>query len=71
LASVFNPAGDENVAKAKQLAADLFDLVEQSVTSRAEDNTNESARKRKMRDAALQQIITAQMWAVKVLTLDK
>lgn len=63
----FNPAGDEKVAKIKQLCAELFDIVEQSVP--ADDGTIPTARKRKMRDSALQEIITAQMWAVKVITL--
>ncbi len=63
----FNPSGDEKVAKIKTLCAELFDIVEQSVP--ADDGTLPTARKRKMRDSALQEIITAQMWAVKVVTL--
>lgn len=63
----FNPSGDEKVAKLKNLFAEAFDLVEQSVP--ADDGTIPTARKRKMRDSALQEIITAQMWAVKVVTL--
>lgn len=65
----FNPSQDPKVAKAKQLCAELFDLVEQSVP--ADDGTIPTARKRKMRDIALAEIITAQMWSVKVLTLSK
>lgn len=65
----FNPSGDEDVNRAKELSAELFDLVEKSVP--ADDGTVETARKRKMRDAALDHIVTAQMWAVKVITLDK
>lgn len=63
----FNPSGDEKVAKLKALFAEAFDIVEQSVP--ADDGTVETARKRKMRDAALHEIVTAQMWAVKVVTL--
>lgn len=63
----FNPSGDEKVNRIKVLCAELFDIVEQSVP--AEDGTIPTARKRKMRDAALNNIITAQMWAVKVITL--
>jgi len=63
----FNPSGNETVAKLKQLAAEMFDIVEASVP--ADDGTIPTARKRKMRDSALEQIITAQMWAVKVVTL--
>ena len=67
----FNPSGDEKVNRIKVLCAELFDIVDQSVP--AEDGTIPTARKRKMRDAmrdaALNNIITAQMWAVKVITL--
>ena len=63
----FNPSGDEKVNRIKVLCAELFDIVEQSVP--ADDGTIPTARKRKMRDAALNNIITAQMWAVKVITL--
>jgi len=63
----FNPSGDEKVAKLKELFAQAFDIVEQSVP--ADDDTIPTARKRKMRDSALHEIISAQMWAVKVVTL--
>ena len=63
----FNPSGDEKVNRIKTLCAELFDLVEQSVP--ADDGTVPTARKRKMRDSALDKIITAQMWSVKVITL--
>ena len=63
----FNPEGDEKVRKIKELFAAAFDIVEQSVP--ADDGTIPTARKRKMRDAALHEIVTAQMWAVKVVTL--
>lgn len=63
----FNPSADPKVDRIKQLCAELFDLVEQSVP--ADDGTVPTARKRKMRDSALEFIITAQMWSVKVITL--
>lgn len=63
----FNPSGDEKVAKLKQLFAEAFDIVEQSVP--ADDGTIPTSRKRKMRDAALHEIVTAQMWSVKIVTL--
>lgn len=70
--SKFNPSGDEKVAKLKQLFAEAFDIVEYSVdVDRDEDDSKSLARSRKMRDAALHEIVTAQMWAVKVVTLDK
>ena len=65
----FNPSGDHKVQRLKELAAEMFDIVEGAIP--ADDNTVETARKRKMRDAALNEIISAQMWAVKVVTLDK
>lgn len=63
----FNPSGDETVNRLKTLFAEVFDIVEKSVP--ADDGTIPTARKRKMRDAALHEIITAQMWSVKVVTL--
>lgn len=62
----FNPSGDETVTKLKNLFAEAFDIVEQSVP--ADNGTVPTARKRKLRDAALHEIVTAQMWAVKVVT---
>lgn len=65
----FNPSGDETVAKLKTLFAEAFDIVERSVP--ADDGSLETARLRKMRDAALHEIVTAQMWSVKAVTLKK
>lgn len=65
----FNPSGDDTVAKLKALFAEAFDIVEQAVP--ADDGTIPTARKRKMRDAALHELISAQMWAVKVVTSGK
>jgi hypothetical protein len=63
----FNPSGSEEVIRLKEIFAEAFDIVEKSVP--ADDGTNETARKRKMRDSALSEILTAQMWAVKIITL--
>lgn len=63
----FNPSNDPQVQELKKLFAKAFDIVEKSVP--ADDGTIPTARKRKMRDSALENIITAQMWAVKVVTL--
>lgn len=63
----FNPSSDPKVQKIKELMAEVFDFVEQHVP--ADDQTVATSRKRKMRDAALGHIVTAQMWAVKVVTL--
>ena len=63
----FNPSGDEKVQKVKELCAQVFDIIEGCVPP--DDGTIPTARKRKMRDAALHELVTAQMWAVKVITL--
>ncbi len=65
----FNPSGDDKVSVLKGLFARAFDIVENSVP--AKDGTLEVARLRKMRDAALHEIVTAQMWAVKVVTFKR
>ena len=52
----FNPSNDEAVQELKEIFARAFDIVEKSVS--ADDGTIETARKRKMRDAALSEIIT-------------
>lgn len=65
----FNPSNNKDVQKIKELSAQIFDIVEGAVP--AADGTIETDRKRKMRDAALHEIVTAQMWAVKVVTLPR
>lgn len=67
----FNPSGDEKVNKLKALAAEMFDIVEDHVPSQTADASQFNWRRRKMRDIALGAILTAQMWAVKVVTLEK
>jgi hypothetical protein len=62
----FNPSGDMKVIRLKELFAKAFDIVEETVS--ADDGTIETARYRKLRDAALHEIVSAQMWAVKVAT---
>jgi len=66
----FNPSNDPKVTELKTLFAKAFDIVEQSVDVNVEEDDSYSlARRRKMRDACLHEILTAQMWAVKVVTL--
>ena len=66
----FNPSNDPKVQEVKELFAKAFNMVEQSVdVNKLETPDYSVARSRKMRDSALENIITAQMWAVKVLTL--
>lgn len=62
----FNPSKNGKVDDLKDLFAKAFDIVEQSCP--ADDGTVETARQRKIRDAALHEIQTAQMWAVKAAT---
>jgi hypothetical protein len=66
----FNPSNDETVQELKELFARAFDIVEHSVdVNKLETPDHSVSRSRKMRDCALENIITAQMWAVKVVTL--
>lgn len=67
----FNPSGDAKVQKLKELAAEMFDIVEQSVPAGSPTEPLEITRKRKIRDAALHEIIGAQMWAVKAVTFGR
>lgn len=65
----FNPSGDDKVAKAKQLSADLIDLVEDHVKEIAETrNTYGSWVFNVLRTTAFNAIIAAQMAVVKLLT---
>ena len=60
----FNPSGDEKVLRAKQLCAELADLLYEDYTS--QDST---ILKDKLMDHAVGEILNAQMNVVKVLTL--
>jgi hypothetical protein len=59
----FNPSGDVNVQRAKELCAELTDLVKDEFTQ-----SECSALKRQLFDHAIGEILNAQMNAVKVLT---
>ena len=65
----FNPSGREDVNKAKQLSADLIDLV-QANHNEVTDNGNKMASwyRNVLRTAAVNAVITAQMAVVKILT---
>ena len=65
----FNPSGREDVNKAKQLSADLIDLVEAN-HNEATDNGQARASwyRNVLRTAAINAIVTAQMAVVKILT---
>jgi hypothetical protein len=67
----FNPSGDETVTKAKQLCADLIDLVEQKMEfneSTKEAGTRLSWITNVFRTAAFNAVIASQMAVVKFLT---
>lgn len=59
----FNPSGDDKVTKAKQLCAELTDLLIDHV-----EGTQVTQLKSVMIDAAVMKILEAQMFVVKVLT---
>ena len=63
-----NPSNNLEVQRAKELCSELFDLVERQIIANDQLDT---ITKIKMRDKALSEIITARMWAVKVITLNK
>lgn len=58
----FNPGGDPNVLKAKQLCAEVIDLL---INTPFEQGSEGAA----MKLHAIRELQTAQMWAVKVITM--
>lgn len=60
----FNPSGDAKVTKAKQLCAELADLLYEDYMA-----TESTVLKDKLMDHAVGEILNAQMNVVKVLTL--
>jgi len=58
----FNPSGDERVQRAKELCAELADLV------KPEMNATASPLKRMLSEHTIGEILNAQMNVVKVLT---
>lgn len=60
----FNPSGDEKVAKVKSLYAEIIDLLDEH---RAKENDSQ---KNRHISIAITEAQTAQMWAVKALTLE-
>ena len=57
----FNPSNDPQVQEIKVVCANLIDMVDKSCDLNNPVN-------RKIRDCAIQELITAQMWAVKAIT---
>mgnify|MGYP003603720872 FL=1 len=65
----FNPSGDDNVTKAKQLMAEAIDLLEKDHAEKTDNGNMMSSWTRNVfRTAAFNAIITAQMALVKYLT---
>ena len=60
----FNPSGDPKVQKAKELCAELADLLEDDYK-----NSEVTYLKRVLHDATVGEILKAQMMVVKLLTL--
>ncbi len=60
----FNPSGDDRVAKAKQLCAELADLINETPKEGQDEYLF-----RLVRDGAMREILNAQMNVVKLLTL--
>ena len=65
----FNPSGEDNVTKAKQLMAEAIDLLEKDHNEKTDDGKVMSSWYRNVfRTAAFNAIIAAQMALVKYLT---
>jgi hypothetical protein len=65
----FNPSNDDKVGKAKQLCADLADLVHEEYSTRKFDHSELNKIDTLLFTHTIGEIINAQMNAVKVLTL--
>lgn len=63
----FNPSNDNNVQKIKELYAEIIDILHE-IERPASDNISSNDINRLV-DIAITQAQTAQMWAVKVITL--
>jgi hypothetical protein len=63
----FNPSNNNNVQKIKELYAEIIDILHE-IERPASDNISSNDINRLV-DIAITQAQTAQMWAVKVITL--
>ena len=63
--ATFNPSGDDKVAKAKQLCAELADLLHDDFSNKAAHSSLGAT----LAEHAIGEILNAQMSVVKVLTL--
>ena len=65
----FNPSGEDNVTKAKQLMAEAIDLLEKDNNEKTDNGARSITRIRELlKTSAFNAIITAQMALVKYLT---
>jgi hypothetical protein len=69
----FNPSGDDKVGQAKQMMANVIDLLEQDHQEKVTNNTgggvpSSSWVRNVLRTAAFNAVVTAQMAVVKYLT---
>ena len=65
----FNPSGEDNVTKAKQLMAEAIDLLEKDHAEKTDNEAGTSTRIRELlKTASFNAIIAAQMALVKYLT---
>lgn len=64
----FNPSGDPKVQRAKELCAELADLVQADLLDRRFSDTPPSQLYRDLQRHAIGEILNAQMNVVKVLT---
>jgi hypothetical protein len=65
----FNPSGDPKVQKAKELCAQLADLIQSDYLDRRFSDNPPSDLYRQIHEHAVGEILNAQMNVVKVLTL--
>ena len=65
----FNPSGEDNVTKAKQLMEEAIDLLEKDHNEKTDNGARSSTRIRELlKTSAFNAIIAAQMTLVKYLT---
>ena len=65
----FNPSGDPKVQRAKELCAELADLIASDYLDKTFSDTEMSSLYKQLHSHAVGEILNAQMNVVKVLTL--
>ncbi len=64
----FNPSGDEDVNKVKELYAQIIDLCNEMRKNCTENQNPPNSEKARLLSVAITEAQTAQMWAVKGIT---